>query len=117
VEHLIALGLMERRPHEEWLCRRLQMSRRLLQRALAARDTTFRTLLLRALMSRAVELLQTRLSVTEVALELGYSDPAHFTRAFARRFGESPQAWRERNRSSPRAMSGLARDAALRKAR
>lgn len=99
VEHLIALGLMEGRPHADWLCRRLQISRRLLQRALAAQNTTFRTLLLRALMSRAVELLQSRVTVTEIALELGYSDPAHFTRAFVRRFGESPQSWRERNHS------------------
>lgn len=98
VEHVIALGLMERRPREDWLCRRLQISRRFLQRALAAHDTTFRTLLLRALMSRAVELLQeSQLSVTDIALELGYSDPAHFTRAFVRRFGESPRSWRERN--------------------
>jgi AraC-like DNA-binding protein len=96
VEHIIALGLMERRPREDWLCRRLQLSRRELQRALAARDTTFRALLLRAMMSRAMELLRSQLSVTEIALELGYSDPAHFTRAFVRRFGESPRAWRER---------------------
>jgi AraC-like DNA-binding protein len=96
VEHMIALGLMERRPHEDWLCRRLHISRRLLQRALAARNTTYRDLLLRALMDRAVELLRSQLSVTEIALELGYSDTAHFTRAFTRRFGESPQSWRRR---------------------
>ena len=35
------------------------------------------------------------LSVTAVAMELGYSDPAHFTRAFGRWTGQSPRNWRQ----------------------
>jgi len=36
------------------------------------------------------------LSVSAVSDELGYSDPAHFTRAFNRATGISPKAYRRR---------------------
>jgi AraC-like DNA-binding protein len=36
-----------------------------------------------------------RRSVGEIAEELGYSDPAHFTRFFRRRAGVPPSAYRE----------------------
>jgi AraC-like DNA-binding protein len=35
-----------------------------------------------------------RLSLTDVALECGFSDHAHFTRCFTRTVGVSPGAWR-----------------------
>ena len=40
-----------------------------------------------------------RLSVQQIAYELGYSDPAYFTRAFLRATGETPGAFRRRERS------------------
>jgi AraC family transcriptional regulator, transcriptional activator of pobA len=41
------------------------------------------------------------LSIQQIAYELGYSDPAYFTRAFLRATGETPGAFRKRERSQP----------------
>lgn len=41
------------------------------------------------------------LSVQQIAYELGYSDPAYFTRAFLRATGETPGAFRKRERGQP----------------
>lgn len=97
VERMILLGRLECRPSEAWLCRRLAISQRTLQRALAANRTSFRRMLHQILVRQATELLmQTRTPITQIALDLGYTDPAHFTRAFTRWFGEAPQVWRRR---------------------
>ena len=39
---------------------------------------------------------QTDKSVSEVAYEVGFSDPYYFSRAFKKLFGVSPKQWRER---------------------
>jgi AraC-like DNA-binding protein len=97
VERLIILGLLERRPTESWVCRRLRTSSRSMQRALAAAQTSYEQILGRVLRRRAAELVSDdAISITHIGYELGYSDPAHFTRAFTRWFGESPQSWRRR---------------------
>lgn len=41
------------------------------------------------------------MSIQQIAYELGYSDPAYFTRAFLRATGETPGAFRRRKRSQP----------------
>lgn len=41
---------------------------------------------------------RTALSITEVALEAGFSDHSHFTRMFVRMIGETPSAYRWRHR-------------------
>jgi AraC-like DNA-binding protein len=100
VAHLIGLGLLDGRPNVDWLCRRLEISRRSLQRQLAARGASFEGLLRQTLRDRSSDLLtQANASVTTAAFELGYSDPAHFSRAFRRWTGESPRGWR-RSRAS-----------------
>ncbi|MGA2636648.1 AraC family transcriptional regulator ligand-binding domain-containing protein [Methylocella sp.] len=100
VAHLIRLGLLDGRPNVDWLCRRLQIPRRSLQRELTARGVSFERLLRQALLDRSSDLLtRTKASVTTAALELGYGDPAHFSRAFRRWTGESPRGWR-RSRAS-----------------
>jgi AraC family transcriptional activator of pobA len=41
------------------------------------------------------------MTIQQIAYELGYSDPAYFTRAFLRATGETPGAFRKRERSLP----------------
>lgn len=97
IERLILLGLLDRRPAESWVCRKLRTSSRSMQRALAAAQTSYEQILGRVLSRRAAELVRAgALPITQIGYELGYSDAAHFTRAFTRWFGESPQSWRRR---------------------
>jgi len=97
VGRLIALGLLEGRPTEDWICRRLRTSRRSMQRTLAVAETSFQQILWHELSDHAANLVRhPGMSITQIALELGYSDPAHFTRAFIRWFGEAPRSWRRR---------------------
>ncbi len=44
-------------------------------------------------MRRAVELIRDQTPVKEVALELGYKDPAHFAHDFKDYFGVSPSCF------------------------
>lgn len=68
---------------------------RALQRRLAQEDTDFRTVLAQARHLRARELLaEADLTLTEIAFELGYSDLAHFSRAYRRWAGAPPSAHR-----------------------
>ena len=53
---------------------------------------------MRARIDRVKHLLRRRdLSLTEIAAETGFSDPAHFTRMFRRQTGASPSEWRRAN--------------------
>jgi len=75
----------------------LGMSVRTLQRHLAAAGVTHEVLVGRARFATAAALLQeTNTKVLDIALDLGYSDHAHFTRAFRRWAGCSPQEYRRR---------------------
>jgi AraC-like DNA-binding protein len=92
---LILLGLLDGRPKIDWVGQRLGMSRRTLQRQLYDRTTTFDGMVRNVLMLQAFDVLrQTDAPITEVAYELGYSDPAHFTRAFYKWMGLTPRGWR-----------------------
>ncbi len=74
----------------------LGLSTRTLQRELAKRGISFTRVIADARMTRAKEwLCRTDKSVLEIALEVGYTDASNFTRAFRRRNGISPQAYRE----------------------
>jgi AraC-like DNA-binding protein len=75
------------------------MSVRTMQRRLRRHDVSFAQVVCETILCEAAELLRQRLSITEVAMRLGYSDPAHFTRAFRRRFGMTPGQWRQSVRS------------------
>jgi AraC-like DNA-binding protein len=75
----------------------MHMSSRTLKRRLAEEGSTFSELLEGYRRDRAMLLLRSReRSVEDVADELGYADPANFTRAFRRWTGLTPRAFRNR---------------------
>jgi AraC-like DNA-binding protein len=72
------------------------MSERTLQRRLAEQGTSFNDLLDQVRFDAAKQLLQhNSISVTDISGELGYKDPANFTRAFRRWAGVSPRRHRQ----------------------
>jgi AraC-like DNA-binding protein len=84
------------------LAEELGTSIRSLQRALAAEGTSFSRVLERERMARARDaVIDESRPITEVGFTLGYSDPAHFARAFHRWFGMSPRAFRRRATTAP----------------
>jgi AraC-like DNA-binding protein len=71
------------------------MSVRSLQRRLASEGLTFSQLVDEVRLEMAVpQLRDPDIRLTDIALCLGYSDPAHFTRAFGRWAGVSPSEYR-----------------------
>jgi AraC-like DNA-binding protein len=89
------LAVHEDYPRIEWVAAKLGTTRRSLQRRLAAHGTTFIRLAEATLLRRAKALLsEGRMPITDIALALGYADPAHFTRAFRRWTGVAPSAYR-----------------------
>jgi AraC-like DNA-binding protein len=71
------------------------VSVRALQRRLAETGMSYGGLVARARFATAVELLEhTDATVLDIALDLGYSDHAHFTRAFRRWTGVAPREFR-----------------------
>ncbi|PWR25328.1 AraC family transcriptional regulator [Zavarzinia aquatilis] len=79
------------------LARLLDLSTRTLIRRLQRENCDFRTLQKEEAFERACRLLRSSpLAITRIAHDLGYSDAANFTRAFRRRFGETPSAYRRR---------------------
>lgn len=96
IEVIMLLRLMDRKSDIGGLADILDLSPRSLQRELAELGVTYRQMLSNIRMQRAKELLETtKNSLTEIALEIGYSDPAHFTRGFKKYFGFPPS--RQRN--------------------
>lgn len=64
----------------------------LVRRATGERFSALRR---RMQLERAIGLLRSGTSVKEAALGAGFSDPAYFSRVFARRFGVPPSRWRD----------------------
>lgn len=82
-------------PSLEDLAHTLNLSARTLDRHLQREGSGFRALQQEILRERACALLEAgRLSVTQIAHELGYTDAANFSRAFKRDTGMSPRDWR-----------------------
>ncbi|QGM96620.1 AraC family transcriptional regulator [Methylocystis parvus] len=93
---LIDLELLGGRPDLSRIVSRTGLSKRTLQRRLGELGLSFSDLLKNTLQRRAINLLcQPDLSITEIALTLGYSDLAHFSRAFESWSGLAPGRWRE----------------------
>ncbi|MFD0987852.1 AraC family transcriptional regulator [Methyloligella solikamskensis] len=97
VRHILLLQLDQGDAGIDRVAGRLGLSRRTLQRRLSEQGMSFEALAQRTLLDEARDRLrEVNVPITEIAYELGYSDPAHFTRAFRRWTGESPLSWRRR---------------------
>jgi AraC-like DNA-binding protein len=93
---VMSLALQDGAPRLEWVSAKLGTTPRTLQRKLAQAGTAYQAVLEDVLRERSTYLvLETRTPITDIALGLGYSDPAHFTRAFKRWTGTSPLAFRK----------------------
>ena len=90
------LALHEGFPRIDWVAAKLGTTRRTLQRHLSGLGTSFNSLVEETLFRHAKTLLaEDEISVTDIALKLGYADPAHFTRAFRRWSGMAPSTYRD----------------------
>ncbi|GLQ91932.1 AraC family transcriptional regulator [Dyella acidisoli] len=91
VERLLRSRLREH-PKLTEVARTLHLSERSLRRKLAESGRIFREIHDRVRAERALELLHAgQLSVAEIGIELGFSDPREFRRAFKRWTGMPPQ--------------------------
>ncbi len=81
---------------------KLSTSVRTLQRELSREGMSFRDVVQRARFSQAVRLIiETGRPLEDIAREIGYSDPANFSRAFQRASTMSPSAYRMLHRREP----------------
>lgn len=84
-----------RYPDVAMVARQLLLSERTLKRRLHDEGLSFQALLDQARLADSQRLLaQPGLAIKQVALAVGYADPANFARAFAKWTGVSPRQWR-----------------------
>ena len=103
VRRFIASSLADGEPTVARAAEAAGMSVRTLQRRLLDADLTYHQLLNEVRLVTAMRLLiGPEMSVAEIALALGYSDSAHFSRAFKRLTGEAPFALGQRLRRACR---------------
>lgn len=86
-------------PRLEQVSERVHLPAWTLQRRLSEEGATFKTLLeeVRRTLARAL-LEEGRLSISELAFRLGYTEVSTFSRAFVRWYGVPPRVWRQRSR-------------------
>lgn len=93
---VVALRLLDGHTDIDGAARLAGCGRRTLQRRLDAEGLSYRSVLERVRMERACALIrETGAPLSEIADAAGYSDPAHFSRAFRRHFGRPPSAERD----------------------
>jgi len=97
VRTLLDARLTDERYDIEALCRDLAMSRMQLHRKLTALGGQSAAIFIRSHRLRhARQLLEhTKLSISEIAYDSGFSDPAYFTRCFKEEFGMAPSEWKK----------------------
>lgn len=82
----------------EWAAIIFDMNVRTLQRKLAAEGVVYSKLVEEMLLEQILLLLKgSNLSITEIAAKMGYSDSAHFTRAFKRQMQQTPRQYRKQH--------------------
>ncbi len=100
VRNNISRGLTQGTATLEHVSAEIGLEPRTLQRRLKEQGSNFQSLVEKVRLSRAIYLLEkTTLSITDVALELGYADASVFIRAFKRLTGSSPKQYRKQKHS------------------
>jgi len=95
VRALLIERLPEGEPSHARIAQALQISVRSLQRHLAEAGTSYRELLQQIRLQQARTLLaDVRISISEIAFQLGFRDASTFAHAFRRWTGTSPSEWR-----------------------
>lgn len=107
VKRVVAGYLRDRYPCVKFVASIVGLSPRTLQRRLGKCGTSYSELVLQTRYEAATDMLHDQdRKITDIAYDLGYRDPAHFSRAFSRIGGVSPQAFRKRG-STPVTASGV----------
>ena len=97
IRSVISLRLLDGLCDIDGAAKVLRVGCRKLQRQLETEGTTYSSLVSQIRMGRAKCFIEeTDASLKRICFELGYSDPAHFSRAFTRHFGYPPSALRKR---------------------
>src|SRR5215472_12219383 len=95
VQQIVTRLLRDGYPDVDSVAKILGLSARTLQRRLSDEGVTYARVVARARFDVAQRMLEDpACKIIEVALDLGYSDPAHFARAFARWTGLTPREFR-----------------------
>ena len=95
IKQLIQPYLRERAPAIQFAASLLNRSPRSLQRDLSNAGISYRALIKEVRFERACQLLRLPdIKIQDIAFELGYTDPAHFTRFFENVAGVSPLKYR-----------------------
>lgn len=95
VEQLVMQRLGSEHISLDDIARIMDISRRTLQRRIDGSGTSFRSIYTDAKMRKAEELLaESSATISSIALQLDYSTASHFSRAFRKRFGTTPIAFR-----------------------
>ncbi len=103
VTEIVRLRLLQGESDIEGLAHLLALGPRTIQRRLVDAGTSYRNIVARVRVERALELLQeTDIPIFQISGELSYSAPTHFARAFRRATGRSPdEIRRASNGTSP----------------
>lgn len=100
ISSLVVSAIIKQLPrgntNQETVAKALNLSSRSLQRKLAEAGKTFRQLLVNTRKELALQYLrQDSIPVLEVGYQLGFSEPANFTRAFKQWTGQPPALYRQ----------------------
>lgn len=95
VQEIVTTLLPDGHPGVRSVAKVMRVSTRTLQRRLSDEGVTFMRVVAQARFAVARQMLDDPArKVIDIALDLGYSDPAHFARAFARWTGLAPREFR-----------------------
>lgn len=102
LRQMLPAYLPEGTPHIDLAAEIAGVGTRTLQRKLSQLGTTYSDLVQQVRFESSIDMLEnSAIKITDIAYELGYSDPAHFTRAFRRWTCMTPKEYREQRSADP----------------